>query len=45
MKNGFDATKITGLSEEEAVSRLAAEGYNEIPQAKKKSIFVILFEI
>lgn len=45
MENNVDVAKLAGLSEEEATSRLSAEGYNEIPQARKKSIFTILFEI
>lgn len=45
MNNDFDIAKIAGLSHEEAASRLSGEGYNEIPQARKKSIFTILFGI
>lgn len=45
MNANFDLTKLVGLREEEAALRLTSEGYNEIPNAKKKSIFAILFEI
>lgn len=45
MNYEFDIGKITGLSNEEAATRLTDEGFNEIPQANKKSTFRILFEI
>ena len=45
MGKDFDVAKLIGLSDEEAASRLSGEGYNELPQAKKKSVFAILFEI
>jgi Ca2+-transporting ATPase len=45
MNTNFDLTKLIGLREDDAVSRLASEGYNEIPNAKKKSVFGILLEI
>ena len=34
-----------GLSEEEAAARLREWGYNEIPTAKKRSIFAIALEV
>ena len=34
-----------GLSEEEAAARLRESGYNEIPAAKKRSIFAIALEV
>ena len=34
-----------GLSEEEAAARLRESGYNEIPTAKKRSIFAIALEV
>jgi Ca2+-transporting ATPase len=37
--------KIAGLAEAEAAARLAREGYNEIPSAKKRSFFAIAFGI
>jgi len=36
---------ISGLSEQEAADRLARDGYNEIPSAKKHSFWAIAFEI
>jgi Ca2+-transporting ATPase len=45
MNNDFDITKISGLNDEDVASRLTQDGYNEIPQARKKSIFSILYEI
>ena len=41
MSDKFDLNNIsgvTGLSEKEASDRLAREGFNEIPSAKKRSI-------
>jgi Ca2+-transporting ATPase len=45
MKSNSDREMFTGMSEEGAAARLVAEGHNEIPQAKKKSVFTILFEV
>lgn len=45
MNNEIDIAKLAGLSDEEAASRLLTEGYNETPKARKKSLFLILFEI
>ncbi|HOW81752.1 MAG TPA: cation-translocating P-type ATPase, partial [Spirochaetota bacterium] len=45
MSQQFDPAFFSGLSESDAASRIAEEGYNELPQSKKKSVFVILFEI
>jgi P-type Ca2+ transporter type 2C len=45
MGKDFDIEKLSGLSNEVAASRLSSEGYNELPQAKKKSVLAILFEI
>ncbi len=36
-----DWAEIKGLSEKEAAGRLAAEGYNELPTSKKRSLFTI----
>ena len=38
-------SNIRGLSEKEAVERLAREGFNEIPSAKKRSIFSNVFSV
>jgi Ca2+-transporting ATPase len=45
MLNNFDLEKIKGLSSEEASGRIASEGYNEIPSAKKSGVIKILLEI
>jgi len=36
---------LDGLSDEEARARLAADGYNELPNAKKRTTFVILWDV
>ncbi|MEI8122678.1 MAG: HAD-IC family P-type ATPase, partial [bacterium] len=41
----FDIKTLRGLSETEAASRLKAEGYNELPQSKPRSIFAIALEV
>jgi len=41
----FDETNIQGLTEQEALERLAEDGYNELPSAKKRTIFHILLEV
>jgi Ca2+-transporting ATPase len=41
----FNLENITGLSEEEASSRIKKEGFNELPSQKKKNIFLILFGV
>lgn len=45
MLEELNIEKIKGLSEEEAAQRLKQEGYNEIPSARKRSIFKIAFEV
>ena len=45
MPDEFDIVNISGLTAEEAERRLAEEGYNEIPSARRKSIFSIAFEV
>jgi Ca2+-transporting ATPase len=40
-----DVSKIKGLSESEAVEKMAREGYNEIPSAKKRSIWAIAYGV
>lgn len=37
--------QMRGLSETVAVERLKAEGYNELPSAKRRSIFAIAWEV
>lgn len=41
----IDITKLRGLSQEEAAERLATDGPNELPSSKRRSIFVIIFEV
>jgi Ca2+-transporting ATPase len=43
--NGFDISKISGLSSREVSERLAQEGYNEIPSAKRQSVWSIAFSV
>jgi len=45
MTEAFDVRNQTGLTEAEASRRLSEEGYNEIPAAKKRSVFGIAFEV
>jgi Ca2+-transporting ATPase len=42
---GDDIGKIIGLSEAEVAPRLKAEGYNELPSSKRRSIFAISKEV
>ena len=37
--------EIQGLSDAQAVSRLAEEGFNELPSSKRRSIFAIAWEV
>jgi Ca2+-transporting ATPase len=39
------AANMAGLSDEEAARRLKAEGFNELPSAKKRSVLAIAFEV
>ena len=41
----FDIKKISGLSEAEALSRLEAEGHNELPSTKKRNILAIALDV
>ena len=45
MADQFNSSSFTGLSDAEAASRIAGEGYNELPQTKKKTVFSILIGI
>jgi len=45
MLEELNIEKIKGLSEEEAAQRLKQDGYNEIPSARKRSIFKIAFDV
>jgi P-type Ca2+ transporter type 2C len=45
MKNDLKINNINGLSSKEADERLKAEGYNELPASKKRSIFAIALDV
>lgn len=45
MAADFDPRRFKGLSESEAAARLQAEGYNELPSAKPRSIWTIALEV
>ncbi len=48
MSDKFDLNNVSGvsgLSEKEASERLALEGFNEIPSAKKRSIISIALSV
>jgi Ca2+-transporting ATPase len=40
-----EETMIQGLTEQEALERLAEDGYNELPAAKKRNIYHILWDV
>ena len=41
----FDETNLQGLTEQEALERLAQDGYNELPSAQKRTFLHILLEV
>jgi Ca2+-transporting ATPase len=41
----FDLTTAVGLSDDEVVERLQADGFNELPASKPRSLFAIAFEV
>lgn len=45
MGMNFDNTNIQGLTEQEALERLAQDGYNELPVAKRRNFLHILLEV
>ncbi|HRY79482.1 MAG TPA: HAD-IC family P-type ATPase, partial [Spirochaetia bacterium] len=45
MPDSFDPADLRGLSSEEVLERLSSEGYNELPQGKKRGLFHIVFEV
>ncbi len=45
MVHQVEETTLQGLTEEQARERLATDGYNELPAAKKRTIFHILLEV
>src|SRR5512146_751047 len=40
-----DETHIQGLTDQEALERLAQDGFNELPSARKRTFLHILFEV
>jgi Ca2+-transporting ATPase len=45
MSTHFDESNLQGLTEQEALERLAQDGYNELPTAKKRTFFHMLWEV
>jgi Ca2+-transporting ATPase len=45
MTTQFDETNMQGLTEQEALERLAQDGYNALPAAKKRNFIHILWEV
>ena len=45
MDNKLEQAMLQGLTDQEVRERLAVDGYNELPGAKKRTIFHILFEV
>ncbi len=45
MSTHLTETNLQGLTEQEALERLAQDGYNELPAAKKRTFFHMLFEV
>ena len=45
MSTSFEETILQGLTEQEALERLAQEGYNELPSSKRRTFFHILLEV
>jgi Ca2+-transporting ATPase len=41
MNSGIESDRLTGLTAVEAARRLAAEGYNELPSARRRSLLTI----
>jgi Ca2+-transporting ATPase len=45
MYSKYDDANLQGLTEPEALERLAQDGYNELPQAKRRNLLHILLEV
>jgi len=45
MTAGFDETNLQGLTEQQALERLAIDGYNELPSGKRRTLLHILLEV
>ncbi len=41
----FDLTTVSGLTQSEAEEKLRAEGFNEIPSSKRRSILIMVAEV
>jgi Ca2+-transporting ATPase len=41
----FDLKRVTGLAQTDAAARLAAEGYNELPAARRRDTLAIALEV
>ncbi len=41
----FDLGHLQGLTEQEALERLAQDGYNELPTRKKRNLFLVILSI
>ena len=45
MESKAEETILQGLTEQEALERLAQDGYNELPAARKRSILKIVWDV
>jgi P-type Ca2+ transporter type 2C len=45
MSTPFEETNLQGLTEQEALERLAQDGYNELPATKRRTLFHMLLEV
>jgi len=45
MKQDIDISAVSGLSEQEAATRLAAEGYNELPSSGNRGFLAIALDV
>ncbi len=45
MQSNYNETNLQGLTEQEALERLAEDGYNELPTTKKRTFLHILLEV
>ncbi|MDO9550296.1 MAG: cation-translocating P-type ATPase [Methanoregula sp.] len=41
----LDVESVTGLSQEQAAEKIRVEGYNELPESKKRGVFGIVVEV
>ena len=45
MATTIEPRDLVGLCDEDVIARQAAEGFNELPQARKRTVFHIAFEV